>query len=129
MGERRATPAPQPITRSDQKAIVEFTGAVINQFIGNQKNFDVTMDTTGIYPDGSVKLIGHVRIIVHKGDTRTIQISASEAKVSKDRNYFELTGPVKLLDSDGFWLETDRATVNRDDSIAHVPGAATFGKG
>jgi LPS export ABC transporter protein LptC len=129
MGERRAAPAPQPITRSDEKAIVEFTGSVVNQFINNQKNFEFTSDTTGFYPDGSVKLIGHVKIIVHKGETRTIQISASEAKISKDSNFFELTGPVKLLDSDGFWLDTDRATVNRVDSIAHVPGAATFGKG
>jgi hypothetical protein len=48
---------------------------------------------------------------------------------ANDQNSFELTGSVKLLDSDGFWLETDRATVNRVDSIAHIPGAATFGKG
>ena len=52
-----------------------------------------------------------------------------EAKISQDENSIELQGPVKLLDSDGFWLETDRATVNRVDSIAHIPGAATFGKG
>ena len=36
---------------------------------------------------------------------------------------------MRLEDSDGFWLETDRATVNRMDSIVLIPGAATFGKG
>ena len=50
---------------------------------------------------------------MHKGENRTVTITAREAKVSKDENYFELTGPVRLEDSDGFWLETDTATVNQ----------------
>ena len=58
-------------------------------------------------------------IILHKGESRTFRVTAREAKVSKDDNYFELIGPVRLEGSDGFWLETDTATVNRMDSIAH----------
>src|SRR6185436_6158441 len=98
MGERRAAPAPQPITRSDAKAVVEFTDSSINRFIGNRKDFEFggTETRIGFYEDGSKKLTGNpMTIIVHKGESRTIQISGREARVSKDENYFELMGPVR----------------------------------
>ena len=134
MGERRAAPAPAPIVRSEDDTVVEFDRALVDRFSGSRKDFEIKDAKMLGYPDGRVKLVGDpagtpLTIIVHKGETRRVRISASEAKVSKDENYFDLTGPVKLQDSDGFWLDTDRATVNRVDSIAHVPGAATFGKG
>src|SRR6188474_3261048 len=131
MGDRPAAPAPQPIPREDDKAIVEISGSVISSFVGTHKDFEVggTDLKMGYYEDGSKKLTGNPVIIkVHKGENRTVQTSGRELKVSHDQNSFDLTGSVKLLDSDGFWLETDRATVNRLDSIAHIPGAATFGK-
>ena len=134
MGERRAAPVPQPITREDPKAIVEFAaGTEIAKFIGARKDIDIKDAKFSAYDDGSVKLSGEsgkpFTILVHKGESRVIEIRQREAKISKDENYFDLTGPVKLVDSDGFWLDTDRATINRADSIFHVPGAATFGKG
>jgi lipopolysaccharide export system protein LptA len=134
MGERRAAPAPQPITRSEEEAVVEFDRAFMERYSGALKDFEIKDAKVLGYGDGRVKFVGDpagtpLSIVVHKGDTRRVRIRASEAKVSKDENYFELTGPVELRDSDGFWLKTDRATVNRADSIAHVPGAATFGKG
>jgi lipopolysaccharide export system protein LptA len=133
MGERRATPAPRPITRTDDKAIVEFSDTVTEHFFGDRKDLELKDAKFSAYRDGSVKLSGEsgnfFTILFHKGESRVIEIRTREAKISKDENYFDLTGPVKLLDSDGFWLETDRATINRADSIFHVPGAATFGKG
>ena len=132
MGERRSAPPSPPIPREDARAIVEITGSDIERFVGTRKDFEVkgTNVLMGYYEDGSKKLTGNpVRIIVHKGDSRTVEVAGREVRISNDENSFELAGPVKLLDSDGFWLETDRATVNRSDSIAHVPGAATFGKG
>jgi lipopolysaccharide export system protein LptA len=133
MGERRAAPALQPITRTDPKAILEFTDSVIDRFTGDRKDLELKGASSSVYEDGSVKFYEksgkQFTILVHKGDSRVIEIRTVEAKISKDENYFDLTGPVTLLDSDGFHLETDRATVNRVDSIFHVPGAATFGKG
>ena len=132
MGERQSAPPSPPILRKDPKAIIEISGSVIERFIGVTKDFEVKGNDllTGYYDDGSKRVTGApVRIIVHKGDSRTVEISGREVKISNNENSFELSGPVKLLDSDGFWLQTDRATVNRSDSIAHVPGAATFGKG
>jgi lipopolysaccharide export system protein LptA len=134
MGERRAAPAPVPIVRSEDDTVLEFDRALVDRFSGSRKDFEIKDAKVLGYPDGRLKLVGDpagtpLTIIVHKGETRRVRISAPEAEVSKDENYFDLTGPVKLQDSDGFWLDTDRATVNRVDSIAHVPGAATFGKG
>jgi lipopolysaccharide export system protein LptA len=130
MGERRAAPPPQPVEYVDEKANLEIEGSQLTLFSGVFKDFEVSPEWTGYYPDGSIKLVGNpLPILVHKGENRRVRITAREAKVSKDKNYFELTGPVRLEDSDGFWLETDAATVNQTDSIAHVAGAATFGKG
>jgi lipopolysaccharide export system protein LptA len=131
MGERRTAPPPEPIKKADDKAIVQLTQSIIERFAGSSKDFEILgIGYSFGYEDGTVKLTGNpLTIVVHKGDTRTVKISGREIKLSKDENYFELTGPVELLDSDGFWLKTDRATVNRADSIAHVPEAATFGKG
>lgn len=133
MGERQASPTSRPIRREDDKAIAEFSGSTLKQFVRARTNFELEGGTDvkiSLYPDGSKKVTGNPLVfVVHKGDERTVKISGHEAKISQDENSVELLGPVKLLHSDGFWLETDRATVSRVDSIAHVPGAATFGKG
>ena len=130
MGERRAAPPPKPVQYSDPKAVVSITGSLLKNFAGNTKDFEVIHEQLDRYEDGSTKLLGNpLQILVRKGENRTVRIRAPEAKVSKDENSFELRGPVRLEDSDGFWLETAAATVNRTDSIAHVPGTATFGKG
>jgi len=132
MGERHAAPAPTPIKKEDAQAIVEASDSLLTAYAGNRKDFEILKNDTKIriYADGTKRLTGNpLTILIHKGESRTIRVEAQEATVRDDENLFDLTGPVKLVDSDGFWLKTDRATVNRVDSIAHVPGAATFGKG
>lgn len=130
MGERRAAPPPKPVQYPDPKAVVSISGSLLKNFAGNTKDFDVSAERWDRYEDGSTKAFGNpLTIVVRKGENRTVRISAPEATISKDENQFELTGTVRLEDSDGFWLETAAATVSRPDSIAHVPGTATFGKG
>lgn len=130
MGERRAAPPPQPVQYADPKAVVSITGSVLKSFSGQFKDFDIDYERGDVFEDGSTKLFGNpITIVVRKGENRTFRITAREAMVDKNRNSFQLTGPVRLEDSDGFWLETATATMNRLDSIAHVPGTATFGKG
>jgi lipopolysaccharide export system protein LptA len=134
LGERRAAPPPEPVKRADPKALIEISGSFLERFSGARKEFEIVDARSGIYEDGSVKLTGNAPgkplvILVHKGENRTFRITANEARVNKGETHFELTGPVRLEDSDGFWLETAAATVNRPDSIAHIPGPATFGKG
>ena len=130
MGERRVAPPPKPVQYSDPKAVVSITGSDLKNFAGNTKDFEVLYERFDVYEDGSKKFFGNpLTIVVRKGENRTVRISAPEATISKDENHFELTSRVRLEDSDGFWLDTAAATVSRQDSIAHVPGTATFGKG
>lgn len=130
MGERRAAPPPRPVQYSDPKAVVSITGSMLKNFAGNTKDFEVINARLDTYPDGSMKAFGDpLTIVVRKGENRTVRITAPEAIISKDQNHYELVGPVRLEDSEGFWLATAAATVSRADSIAHVPGTATFGKG
>ena len=132
MGERRVAQPPPPVQSRIPEATLEVSGCVLKNFPGGiDKNFEVDCDLMGFYPDGTKRLTGNPLVItVHKGGDRTFKVIGREAKASKDETEFEVLGnPVRLEDSDGFWLETDRATVNRLDSISHVAGAATFGKG
>jgi lipopolysaccharide export system protein LptA len=133
MRERQVAPPPQPVERVDPAATIEISGSVLKSFTETFKDFEVNKARYSQYSDGSFKLTpdgaDRLQIVIYRGETRTFRIAAREARVSPDRNHFELTGPLRMDDSDGFWLETDTATVNRLDSIVQIPGAATFGKG
>lgn len=131
MGERRVAQPPPPVQNRIPGATLEITDCALKNFPGVEKNFEVDCDLMTFYEDGTKKLTGDPLVItVHKGGNRTFKVIGREAKASRDETQFEVLGsPVRLEDSDGFWLETDRATVNRLDSISHVEGAATFGKG
>ena len=131
MRERQVAPPPTPVQRVDDKATLEIFDSVLERFAGLDKEFSIE-GTKHIArnEDGSMSWFGNpITIRIRKGENRTIQITAPEVKISSGETHFELTGPVRLDDSDGFWLETAAATVNEADSITHIPGAATFGKG
>ena len=129
MGQRRVAPPSAPIMSRVPDANVELSDCNLMNFPGLSKNFEVECEHLAQYPDGATKLTG-VKIRIHKAEGRTFTVLGTEAKVGKGETQFEVFGtPLRLEDSDGFWLETDRATVSRLDQISHVPGAATFGKG
>ena len=128
MRERQTAPSPTPITRLDPKAVLEITQGIVEGITGIEKNFEVKYKQLVAYEDGSTKFIG-ATIVVHKGENRSFTVSATEALAGKDQNEFELTGDVRLEDSDGFFLTTDRATFHRGQSIARTPSAVSFGKG
>jgi lipopolysaccharide export system protein LptA/lipopolysaccharide export system protein LptC len=131
MGERRVSQPPPPVQSRSPNATLEIIDCVLKNFPGTDKNFEVDCDRLIINSDGTKSLTGDPLVItVHKAGNRTFKVIGRQAKVSKDETQLEVIGdPVRLEDSDGFWLETDRATVNRLYSISHVEGAATFGKG
>jgi LPS export ABC transporter protein LptC len=128
MDERQTAAPPQPVKRLDPKAVLEITSGVLQGMTGIEKNFEILSSTTQTFPDGSTRLLD-ATIIVQKGDGRSFKVSAKEATANKDQTEFELTGSVRLEDSDGFFLTTDAATYDRERSIARTPSAVTFGKG
>ena len=129
MRERPDTATPAAIIRMDPKSVVEVAGAVLQGITGIEKNFEIDANRNYTYPDGSTKFVDGVTILVRKGDNRTFTVRATEALTDKDRISIELMGAVRLEDSDGFFLTTDRATYDRGKSIARTTGAVAFGKG
>jgi lipopolysaccharide export system protein LptA len=126
---QREAPAPAaPIQRSDPKAIAEITGGAHERVVFTQKNFSFEYDVAQAYEDGSMKYT-NVRVKVPKGENRTFSVTAKEAAAGKDEDELGLTGEVKLEDSDGFVLTTQRGTYKQKDAIAHAPGAVSFSKG
>ena len=133
MGPRRVAPPAAPIEARDPEAIVEMSSAIFKNFPGIEKDFTFE-GFVSYYPDGTKRLTEEhgkpVTITVHRSDGRTFTVTGKQAEVSRDENFVEMKGaPVRLEANDGFWLETERATVSRLDQITHIPGAATFGKG
>ncbi len=129
MRVRPEAAAPAAVVRMDPKSVVEVAGAVLQGITGIEKNFEIDSKRNHIYPDGSTKFVDGVTIKVKKGDNRTFTVRATEALTDKDRVSIELMGAVRLEDSDGFFLTTDRATYDRAKSIARTTGAVAFGKG
>jgi LPS export ABC transporter protein LptC len=129
MRERETSAPPAAVRRVDPKAVAEAIGGALERFDRTEKNFKITSGSSRTYEDGSVKHADGVTIIVEKGEGRTFTLSAREAEAGKDQIDLALNGDVKLQDSDGFVLTTDRGTFNQKDAIASAPGAVVFSKG
>jgi LPS export ABC transporter protein LptC len=128
MDERQTAAPPQPVQRLDPKAVLEITSGILQGMTGIEKNFEIHSSKSQTFKDGSTKHLD-VTITVRKADDRTFKVRAKQAIANKDQTVIELSGDVRLEDSDGFFLETQTATYDRMQSIARTPAAVTFGKG
>lgn len=128
MGERQASAPPPPVARADPKAVVEITSGIVEGITGVEKNFDINFSRVLTYPDGSMRF-SEPDILVSKGENRTFRIRAKEALTDKAQSDIQLTGAVRMEDSDGFFLTTESGKFDRTKSIATADGAVTFGRG
>ena len=128
MGERQVASAPQAVTRSDPKAVLEINSGQYKGITGVEKNFEIEYSRFSTYDDGSAKFFDVV-VTVPKEGNRTFTIRAKEAVTDKEQTDIKLSGDVRMEDSDGFSLKTDTGSFDRKQSIALAPGAVTFGKG
>lgn len=126
--ERQTVSPPAPVERLDPKAVLETTAGEREQVRGDEREFEITWSRSVAYEDESARL-WDVVITVRRPDGRIFVITASEALAGPKQVHLQLTGQVKLSDNDGFTLLTDRATFDRDESVARVAGAVTFEKG
>ena len=128
MTERQTASAPQPISRTDPSAVLEISQALVQGITGIEKNFEISSRSSYTFSDGSTKH-DDLTIVVPKGENRTFKVTAKEAVANKAQTEIQLTGSVRLEDSDGFFLTTDAATYDRERSIARTMGTVAFGKG
>jgi LPS export ABC transporter protein LptC len=126
--EREPAPLPPRVERLDPKAVMETTAATLLRERGEERELDMTWERLVSYEDGSTRYFV-ATIVVRRPDGRIFTIRAREAYAGANQVQLELTGEVALEASDGFRLQTDRATFDRTESIARVPGAVAFQKG
>ncbi len=127
IGERPTVTPPEPPERVDPKALLETRQTVLEQVRGNEREFEIKSGRTLTYDDGSAK---HFDVaITRRTEGRVFVITAKEAQAGPNQIELELSGGVKVAVSDGFELMTERATFNKNESLARVPGEVTFKKG
>ena len=125
---RRAVIAPPAVERMDPKAVLESRLAVLQQVRENEERFELKAERTLHYDDGSTRQYGVV-LSVRNRSGRDYLVTAKEARAGKDGKDLELTGDVRLQGSDGFALEAELATYNKDQHIVRAPGDVAFTKG
>jgi len=126
MRERPAPPEPAPVpTRVDPTALIESSGAVVQQVRGEKQDFLVKAEQQLTYEGGATRLVG-VEIAVTNRGGRDYVIRAGEAEAGERQQELRLRGSVRLESTDGFRLETDEAFFSEADGQMRAPGAFSF---
>jgi lipopolysaccharide export system protein LptA len=128
IGDRQASSPVERPARLDPRAILEIAGAAFQQFRETKQEFVIEAERQLTYEDDTTKFIG-ITIKVRNRGGRDFTVSGREGQVGENEEELEIVGNVKLMASDGFTLNADRATFSKSDSTVRVPGAVTFFKG
>jgi len=119
-------PPPPPVVRTDPKAIVESTGGRAVRFNRAHEDIRVEYERGLTYKDGSSKLLGVKIATDDRGDGRRFVVTGDEGQVATDESIVALSGHIKLVEGDGFTVETDKATYDKRDTTVRAPGPVTF---
>jgi lipopolysaccharide export system protein LptA len=128
IGVREASSPVERPARLDPRAILESAGAAFQQFRETKQEFVIEAERQLTYEDDTTKFIG-ITIKVRNRGGRDFTVSGREGQVGENEEELEIVGDVKLMASDGFTVNADRATFTKSDSMVRVPGAVTFFKG
>jgi lipopolysaccharide export system protein LptA len=123
---REAPAATPPVVRTDPKALIETTGGHLVRFNRAQEDIRVEYERQFVYKDGSTKGLG-VRISAdNRGDGRRFVVTGDEGHVGKDEAVIVMSGHIKLVEGDGFTVETDQASWDNRDTTVRAPGPVRF---
>ena len=128
IGKRPTASAVQAPARLDAKAILESANARFQQYLGERQDYVIEAERQLTYEGGATKFV-NVVIRVKQREGRDFVVSGREAQAGDNRKDLEVSGDVKLIASDGFVANTDRATFNQDDATVRVAGPVSFQKG
>jgi lipopolysaccharide export system protein LptA/lipopolysaccharide export system protein LptC len=123
---REAPVPPPPVVRSDPKAIVESTGGRAVRFNRAHEDIRVEYERQLTYKDGSTKLLGVKIAADNRGDGRRFVVTGDEGQVAKDESLLMLNGHIKLVEGDGFTVETDAAIYDKRDTTVRAAGPVRF---
>jgi LPS export ABC transporter protein LptC/lipopolysaccharide transport protein LptA len=126
--KKRITPQVQaPLTRTDEKAVLETSGGRGKRTNKTNADFKITWDKMLTYEDGSSKLIG-LKVITERNG-KTFEITGKEGKVGDAEAAIEVHGNVHVKVSDGLEVTSEDATFTKSDGIARAPGVVNFSRG
>ena len=126
--KRRVAPQVQaPLTRTDEKAVLETSGGRGKRTNKTNADFNITWDRMLTYQDGSSKLIS-LKVITERNG-KTFEITGKEGHIGDNEGAIELNGSVVVKVSDGLEVRAEHATFTKGDGIARAPGDVTFSRG
>ena len=126
--KKRVTPQVQaPLTRMDEKAVLETSGGRGTRTNKTNSDFRITWDNMLTYEDGSSRLIG-LKVITDRNG-KTFEITGKEGKVGDDEAAVEVHGNVHVKVSDGLEVTSEDVTFTKSNGIARAPGVVKFSRG
>ena len=128
LGTRDAAVAPPPPTRVDPTAVIETTGAVLQQLRGVRRDYRIEAEHQLTYADGTTRFLG-VQVLVEDREGRDFLVAGGEGQAGARESDLEMTGGVTLSASDGFSLTTDRAVFSEETGLVRAPGPVSFSRG
>lgn len=128
IGTRQARVMPPPPKRVDPTAILETSGAVVQQVRGMKEDYQIKAQRQLLYAGGSSRSLD-VEITVRGKEGRDFVMTAKEARGGEKNSTVDIAGAVTLTANDGFVLTTEHATFNDADGIIRAAGALAFHRG
>src|SRR5262245_3381588 len=126
--KKRVMPQTQaPLTRTDEKAVLETSGGLGSRINKTRPEVQVNWDKMLTYADGSSKLIG-LKVTTQRNG-KTFEITGKEGKIGDQEATIEVDGNVHVKVSDGLEVRAEHATFTKADGIARAPGDVKFSRG
>jgi len=120
-------PPPEPIARVDPAAVIESSGAHLNQVKGDRETVRIEAEKQLSYPDGSTRLL-KVKVTSVRQE-KTFIATGEEARVGENQSNLEMKGNVRMTASDGLEVSANTAVYNQTEGIVRAPGPVTFKRG
>ncbi len=115
------------LERADPDAVIQTRGSRLVQADAAGENLRIVSDQQSTYPDGRLRLVGHVKATVaDRADRGGFVLTGNEATLDSDQTGVELTGGVRMEASDGLRAETEAASYADSDGVVRMPGPTTF---
>jgi LPS export ABC transporter protein LptC len=127
-GGRRGAEAPDGLQPLPPRVVAVGKNGSQLQVTGSREDYVVEYQSFETYDDDSTKFIG-VKITTKNRDDRDFVVTAREGRSTKNNDDVELAGDIRLQDSEGFELLTDRAMFNRATGLVSAAGPVSFSKG
>jgi LPS export ABC transporter protein LptC/lipopolysaccharide transport protein LptA len=126
--QRRAVSTKDTASGSDPKALVETIGFDQTRQNRDKEDRRIQADVMRAYGDGTAR--GEkLKVTTVRSGGKTFILTSDRALVGKNESSYELDGNVRLTNSDGLDVRSDRASYLEAEGIVRAAGPVTFSRG